>query len=113
VSLLTVSPYAKVNNFVPAVSKIKCARHYVLKPGGQPYVLEPNPMFANIAKFLGKSGLKEFKINAYRRKKDKNGQWVQNFADYWQPPITPFMAREKWYSPWHPICQKCKRCTTK
>ena len=28
--------------------KIRCPRHYLLKPGGQPFILERNPLFKNI-----------------------------------------------------------------
>jgi hypothetical protein len=92
------------------IRKIKCPRHYVLKPGGTPFVMEPDPRW--IGRISEKSA-KEFGFSTMRRKKNKYGQWIQNFKDYWQPEINPNLAREQWFSPGHPICQQCKRCVLK
>ena len=106
-SLAVAGKYA---DCVGYVRRIKCPRHYVLKPGGSPFVMEPDPRW--VGKISEKSA-KEFGFSIFRRKKDKYGQWIQNFKDYYQPEISPNLAREKWFVPDHPICAKCKRCVTK
>ena len=90
--------------------KIKCQRHFVLKPGGTPFVMEPDPRW--VGKVSEKSA-REIGFSTFRRKKDKNGQWIINFKDYFQPEISPNQARERWFDPRHPICRNCKRCVTK
>ncbi len=88
--------------------KIKCPRHYILKPGGVPFMMERIPALKNIsvgnARALG--------IKLWRRKRDKFGKWIQNFADYYQPDITAAEARMRIYNPSDPICAGCKRCVT-
>lgn len=90
--------------------KIKCPRHYVLKTGGVPFVMEMDPRWRGK---VSEWSAKQLGFSIYRRKKDKYGQWIQNFKDYYQPEINPNFAREKWFDMRNPICQKCKRCVTK
>lgn len=92
------------------VRKIKCQKHYILKPGGTPFVMERDPRWAG--KISDKTA-KEFGFSIWRRKKNRNGQWIQNFKDYWQPEINPNLAREKWFDPNDYICRGCKRCILK
>jgi hypothetical protein len=92
------------------IRKIKCPRHFILKPGGTPFVMEPDPRW--IGKISEKSA-QEIGFSIYRRKKDKWGQWIRNMKDYWQPEINPNLARERWFSPTNYICNKCKLCVTK
>ena len=103
--VLTVSPYARIPGGY--LRRIKCARHYILKQGGTPFVMEPDPRW--YGKFSEKTA-NEVGFSTLRRKKDKYGQWIQNFKDYYQPIISPHLARERWYDPVNHICQRqCKR----
>lgn len=90
------------------IRMIKCPRHYILKPGGIPFVMERSPRLKNIsvanAKALG--------IKLWRRKRDANGNWIQNFKDYHQPDISAAEARLRIYNKMNPICNKCRRCVT-
>ncbi len=106
-SVVLASKYGCAPHYI---RRIKCPKHYVLKPGGTPFVMEPDPRW--IGKISEKSA-KEFGFSTLRRKKDKYGQWIQNFKDYWQPEINPNLAREQWFDPRHPICRRCKRCVIK
>lgn len=90
------------------IRKIKCPRHYILKPGGIPFVMERNPRLKNISLANAKS----LGIHVWRRKRDKNGNWVQNFADYHQPDITAAEARARIYVATNPICNGCRKCVT-
>ena len=103
-SILTVSPYARIPTYL---RRIKCARHYCLKPGGTPFVMEPDPRWY---RKVSEKTAREIGFSTLRRKKDKYGHWIQNFKDYYQPEISPNLARERWYDPMSWICQKqCKR----
>jgi hypothetical protein len=103
-SLITASPYTDVRQYI---RKIKCQRHYALKPGGTPFVMERDPRW--VGKVSEKSA-REIGFSTMRSKKNKYGQWIQNFQDYWQPDINPNLAREQWFDIRNPICQGCKRC---
>lgn len=98
--------------------KVKCPRHYILKPGGVPYILEKIPSLAHvddrkikklndIMRERGKPPLK-----AYRPKKDRFGNNIQNFKDYIQPEVSASEVRMRLFNPLHPDCAKCKRCVT-
>lgn len=89
--------------------KIKCPRHYILKPGGQPFLMERIPSLKNIKE----SDAKIFGVKLWRRKKHPlTGQFIQNFKDYYQPDVSPNFAKESIFNPIDPICTKCKRCVT-
>lgn len=106
-SLLITSPYTKEHLHL---RKVKCPRHYILKPGAYPFVMERNPALKN----LTEGDAKFFKVNVWRRKKDKYGRFIQNFANYDQPLVAASYAKEQIYDPWHPICIQCKqRCFMK
>ncbi len=90
------------------IRKIKCPRHYVLKPGGIPFIMERIPSLKNIKP----SDAKIFGLNLWRKKKDKNGQYIQNFKDYVQPEVSPTEMRMRVWEPSHEICMGCKRCVT-
>ena len=107
---MAVVEIPKYSSVFQYIRKIRCPRHYVLKPGGVPFVMEPDPRWR---KKISEKSAKEFGFSIYRRKKDKYGQWIQNFKDYWQPEINPNLAREKWFDMQNPICQRCKRCVLK
>ena len=88
--------------------KIKCPRNYVLKPGGQPFVMEPIQALKNINKI----DAKRIGLHLFKRKLDRYGNPVQNFKDYFQPVISAAEARLRIYNANHPDCIKCKRCVT-
>lgn len=89
--------------------KIKCPRHYILKRGGIPFVMERKPSLKNISEANAKS----LGINLWRRKKDpKTGQYIQNFADYHQPVISAAECRLRIYEATNYICSKCRLCVT-
>lgn len=88
--------------------KIKCPRHYILKPGGVPFMMERNPKLKNISV----SNAKSLGIQLWRRKRDRNGQWIQNFKDYLQPDISAAECRLRVYQATNPICNACRKCIT-
>lgn len=88
--------------------KIKCPRHYVLKPGGIPFVMERNPRLKNISE----ANAKALGLMIWRRKRDADGNWIQNFKDYLQPPISAAEVKLRIYDPNNFICNQCKRCVT-
>lgn len=88
------------------IRKVKCPRNYVLIPGKEPFLLEPDPKF----KFLSDADAKRFKIRKYRAKRDRFGRKIQDFRSYFQEEISAGMALENIYNPQHPDCIKCKRC---
>lgn len=101
ISLSTdIAPYRRM---------IKCPVHYVLKPGGQPFVMERDPRFLNIKE----ADAKIFKLNIWRKKKDRFGRPIQNWSDYYQPPMSQGFLRENVYRVDSPFCQKCRKCVTK
>lgn len=85
--------------------RIKCPRHYALIPGKEPFVMEENPALKNVSWSLAK----EFKIKKLRPKRDKNGNKIQDFRNYYQPEISAAFAIEHIYDPLHPICTQCNR----
>lgn len=87
------------------VRNIDCPRHYVLKPGGTPFVMERIPALKNISEANGKA----MGVQLWRRKRDANGQWIQNFADYLQPPISAAEARLRIYNKENDICNRCRK----
>lgn len=105
-SLEVKSVESKFKNYI---RKIRCPRNYILKPGGWPFVMEINPMF----KFLKDADAKIFGIKKYRRKKDRFGNFIQNFKDYYQPEISAELARTQIYEKDNQICNKCRRCVTR
>lgn len=90
------------------IRKIKCPRHYLCKPGGQPFVMERIPSLKNIKV----SDAKIFKLNLWRKKRDSKGNYIQNFKDYIQPEVSAAEMRMRLFDPQHPDCMKCKRCVT-
>lgn len=88
------------------IRKIKCPRHYLLKPGGIPFVMERIPSLKNIKE----SDAKIFKLNLWRKKKGRDGQYIQNFKDYYQPEVYASEMKLRLFDPLHPDCVRCKRC---
>lgn len=97
------------------IRKIKCPRHYLLKPGGTAFVMERIPALKNIkeadAVALNKAN-PSFKLRLWQPKKDRFGNKILNQKDYYQPDISAAMAKEQIYQPLNPICNKCRRCVT-
>jgi hypothetical protein len=100
------------------IRKIKCPRHYILKPGGIPYIMEKIPSLRHVddAKInklnsmireRGKTPLK-----VWRPKKDKFGNKIQNFKDYINPEVSAAEMRMRIFDPLNFICNSCKRCVT-
>lgn len=77
----------------------------MLKPGGQPFVMERIPVFKNIKI----EDAKRWGLNIFKRKKDKFGRYIQNFADYEQPLVAASYCKEQIYNVHHPVCQECNR----
>lgn len=105
-ALLIANCYTKEHQHC---QKILCPRHYILKPGGQPFVMERIPALKNIKP----ADAKALKITLYRRKKDAFGRYIQNFKDYDQPLVARSYCREFIYLENNPICFKCRRCFAK
>ena len=99
---------------------IRCPRNYVLKQGHQPFVIIPNPntkgMTDEQIDYLNKSlkylGITESKLRRWTYKKDRHGNKIQDFDNYYQPQVSKAYALENIYDPLHPIClAQCKgRC---
>jgi hypothetical protein len=92
-----------------AVKNIKCPLHHVLKPGlkaHEAFEIEPDPMAKNFTKDM----LRVFKLRNWKYKRDKYGNKIPNFRNHYQPEISALYAKERIYSPGHPVCQKCRRC---
>lgn len=90
--------------------KIQCPRHILVKPGRSPYVMERIPSLKNIKE----SDAKIFKLNLWRKKKDRYGRPLpnRNPKDFVCPEILATEAKLRIYSPLHPICNSCRKCIT-
>lgn len=92
-----------------ALKNIRCPLHHVLKPGLQKheaFMLEPNPMTKNFSKSM----LEKFNLKNWTYKRDKFGNKIPNFRNHYQPEISALYAKERIYSPGHPVCRACRRC---
>jgi hypothetical protein len=101
-SLLIASPYTKEHQYC---RKILCPRHYILKPGGTPFVMERIPAL----KHFKESDAKFFGISLWRKKKDMFGRYIQNFKDYDQPLVAASYCVENIYQSDNMICKQCQR----
>ena len=88
------------------VKKIKCPRHFLLRPGCDPYVMEPIPGM----QFLKDADAKLFNVKKWRRKKDARGQWIINRESFYQPEMSAAFIKETVYDSSVPMCQYCRRC---
>lgn len=105
-SFLIANPYTKEHLHC---RKIECLRHCMVKPGGQPFVMERIPALKNIKE----SDAKIFGVKLFRRKKDLFGRPIVNWKDYYYPLIAASYAKEQIYNNTHPICRQCQRCQFK
>lgn len=96
--------------------KIKCPRHYLLKAGGTPFIMERIPALKNIKEAdvvaLTKTN-PNWKIKLWQPKKDKYGNKILNYKDYYQPEISAAFAVETIYDGSNYICKQCRRCKIK
>lgn len=100
--------------------KVRCPRHYVLKPGCSPYKIIPNPHTKHMSDatidYLNKAitnlKLAKGKLRRWTYAKDAQGHKIQDFRNYTQPLITKGFCIEHIYDPEHPICKiQCRgRC---
>lgn len=103
-----------VNNGKPLpcyyMTKIKCPRHWIVKPGLPAYQMEIDPAIAKLPKWA--QDHPDWKLRKYRKKKDRWGRPIPEPKNYYQPEISAAFAIEHIYDPLNPICsQKCKgRC---
>lgn len=90
------------------IRKIKCPRHFLLRPGADPFEREVIPAMAKVPKWAYDKwpNLRREKI-----KRDRRGVPIYNRKSYYQPDISAAFAIEHIYDPKNPICVKCqKRC---
>jgi hypothetical protein len=89
--------------------KIKCPRHFMLKPGADPFQLEIDPKMRHVPDW---AYTKWPTLKKYRYKKDKHGNKIYNPKSYYQPNVTAGFAIEHVFDPLNPICRdQCRmRC---
>lgn len=89
------------------VHKMRCPRHFLLKPGRPGFFMEPDKLMKNFTE----ETCKRFGVSRWKKKRDKYGQPIRNDKDYYQPNISGAYAIEHIYDPLNPICIACKnRC---
>ncbi len=92
---------------IAGAKKIRCPRHFMLKPGADPFIREKNPAMSGVSqKAVDLYGVKKTRI-----KLDRNGNKIRNRASFFQPQITASFAIHQIYDPKNPVCIMCKgRC---
>jgi len=91
---------------MPYVRKIKCPKHFILKPGYPPFEVVPNPLLKEVSEHA----IREFGLRRYITKRDRYGRPVQRRESYVQPEVTAAWAIEHCYDPNNWICvQQCKK----
>lgn len=95
---------------------IKCPNYFLTIPGRHGFVREPN----TLAKKFSEADLKSFSsmsngkqpLKNWRYKRDKNGNKIPKWDDYYQPTVSAAFAIEYVYDPENPVCKyQCKgRC---
>lgn len=88
--------------------KVKCPRHFILKPGHDPYLREISPAFRKLPKWA----FKKWDLPTHRMKVDRQGKPLINYNNFHQPLVTGAWAIEHCYDPLNWICigQCKKRC---
>ena len=87
--------------------KIKCPKHFIIKPGRPGFFMVPDKALKNFTD----ETLKRFGLSRWKKKRDKFGQPIRNDNDYYQPEISAAFAIEHIYDPINPICKQCRlRC---
>ena len=94
---------------------VQCLRHFIMKIGCSPYVMELNPLLKNVTESNIKAISKVFNqpLTKWRKKRDQFGNYIPNFKDRIYPVISAAMAREKIYKADNITCQRCRRCLLK
>ena len=70
--------------------------------------MERKPSLKNIKE----ADAKKFGIDVWRPKKDKFGNKIQDFNNYYQPDVSAAEMKLRLWNPINPICNACKRCVT-
>ena len=80
----------------------------MLRPGGTPFVMELDPLMKNFTE----ETCKRFGVSKWKKKRGKNGAYIRNNKDYYQPEISDTFAIEHIYDPLNHICKgQCRgRC---
>ena len=94
---------------MPAIhNKIKCPRHYTLKPGHDAFIMEVDPMLKNVSQ----DAVITFGVQKMRPKKDRQGNKIVNYNNFYQPEMSAAFAIEHIYDPLNPVCKlQCRgRC---
>lgn len=89
--------------------KIKCPRHFLLKPGCSPWKMGLNPLMKDVPEWAFR---KWPTLRRYIPVKDKHGNKVRDNTSFYQPEISATFAVKHIYDPLNPICKLgCKgRC---
>ncbi len=89
--------------------KVKCPRHFLLRPGSDPFLMEPNPLMGNVPKWAY-TRWPQLRRKVYKR--GKHGQKVYDRSSYYQPEKSAAFYVHHVYDPKNWICAKeCKgRC---
>lgn len=89
--------------------KIKCPRHFIVKPGLSPWKRIPNPKLKDLPEWAFK------KWPSLRRtiiERDRWGRPIREDRNFYQPYISAAFAVSQIYDPMNPICQRCNvKCT--
>lgn len=87
------------------IRKIKCPRHFILKPGCPPFLMKPNPLL----KHVSERAIKEFKLRRFVVARDRHGMKIYDRRSYIQPEVSAKFALEHIWDPLNPICKlECK-----
>ena len=88
--------------------KIKCPRHFMLKPGADPFIMEPHPLLTKVSDYAAK----KYGVKRMVAKRDARGNPIRNPKSYYQPEISSAFAIEHIYDPHNYDCKvKCRgRC---
>lgn len=99
---------------VKASGTIRCPKNYVLKEGHQPFKIVPNKLAKSMTQAQLDDLNKRFgtNIKRYTYAKDKYGNKIQDFNNYYQPLVSKAYLIEHVYDPLNPICaRQCRgRC---
>jgi hypothetical protein len=87
------------------IRKIKCPKHFALKPGCAPFEMVPNPLLKRVSE----RAVREWKLRTMVPKRDKYGNKTYDRKNYYQPFVSAAWAVEHCWDPLNPICKlQCK-----
>lgn len=81
--------------------KIKCPRHFILKPKEDPFIREVVPELKNVSD----DAVKTYKVKKTRIKRDRWGIPIRNPNSFYQPDISAAFAIEHIYDPDNHDCK--------